>query len=84
MFRKALNLTVREFADLFEFAYATIHRIESQKTSGKDSLKRIEIYQRFPEVGLFEVKKNGFKINDEKRKHVENYFEKLKNMPDEF
>ncbi|MCB0355668.1 MAG: HipA N-terminal domain-containing protein [Bdellovibrionales bacterium] len=70
-FRKDLNLSVREFADLFDFSDATIHRIESGKSSGKDSLKRIELYYRFPEVALFEITRHGFKINDDKRRFVE-------------
>jgi len=65
-FRKELNLSVREFAEVFDFAPATIHRIETNKTTGKDALKRLEIYYLFPEVALYEVKKNGFKISDEK------------------
>jgi len=71
-FRKDLTLTVREFSELFEFSPATIHRIEKNKTSGKDALKRLEIYYHFPEIALYEVRKNGHKIIDEKRKNVEN------------
>ncbi len=70
-FRNDLKLSVREFSDLFDFSPATIHRIETKKTSGKDALKRLEVYYLFPEVALHEVKKNGFKINDNKRKFVE-------------
>ena len=70
-FRKTLNLTVREFSELFDFSPATINRIEKKSISGKDSLKRLEIYCNFPEVALYEVMKNRFKINDQKIKHVE-------------
>lgn len=70
-FRNELKLSVREFSELFDFSPATIHRIETKKSSGKDALKRLEVYLLFPEVALFEVKKNGFKINDLKRKFVE-------------
>ena len=73
-FRNELKLSVREFSELFDFSPATIHRIETKKTSGKDALKRIEVYYLFPEVALYEVKKNGFKVNDEKRKFVEDFF----------
>lgn len=77
-FRKKLNLTVREFSDLFEFSPTTINRIEKKMTSGKDSLKRLEIYYRYPMVALNEISKNLSKINDEKAQFVENYFyEKL-------
>lgn len=70
-FRKKLNLSVREFGDLFDFSPATIHRIETNKTSGKDAMKRLEIYYYVPEAVLYELKKNGFKISDEKREYVE-------------
>ena len=47
-FRQNLGLSIREFADIFDFAPATIYRIENNKTSGKDALKRIELYLTFP------------------------------------
>lgn len=72
-FRKDLRLTVREFSELFDFAPATINRIENKIILGKDALKRLEIYFYFPEVALHEAKKNHFKINDEKTKYVEKF-----------
>jgi HipA-like protein len=71
IFRKNLDLTIREFSELFDFAPATINRIENKNISGKDSLKRLEIYIHFPEVALFEADKNRFKINEQKFKFVE-------------
>ncbi len=70
-FRKYLRLTIREFGELFDFSPATINRIEINKARGKDVFKRLEIYYYFPEVALKEVKKNRFKINDEKSIYVE-------------
>jgi HipA-like protein len=72
-FRKDLNLTLREFSDLFDFAPATINRIENKAILGKDSLKRLEIYYYFPEVALHEANKNRFKIHEQKIKHVVKY-----------
>jgi HipA-like protein len=72
-FRKALNLTIREFSDLFDFAPATINRIEKKSITGKDSLKRLEIYYNFPEIALYEAKRNRFKIHEEKINFVEEY-----------
>jgi hypothetical protein len=74
-FRKELGLTVREFCELFDFSPATINRMENKTISGKESLKRLEIYYNFPEVALYEVKKNRFKINDEKSQSVEEYLQ---------
>lgn len=80
-FRKELNLSIREFADIFDISFATIHRIEIGKTSGKDTLKRIEIYRNFPEVAKFEIERNGFKINDEKRIYTMQIIDtKMKNL----
>jgi hypothetical protein len=62
---------MREFSELFDLSASTIYRIENNKTTGKDALKRLEIYYMFPEIALYEAQKNAFKINDEKRKHVE-------------
>ncbi len=70
-YRKHLHLTVREFCELFDIATSTLHRIEKNKTSGKDTLKRLEIYLHFPKVALYEIMKNGDKINETKRNLVE-------------
>ena len=70
-FRKDLNLSIREFAELFDFSPATIQRIESGKISGKDALKRIELYYKFPDIALFELNRSGHKINDNVRDYVE-------------
>lgn len=72
-FRKDLNLTVREFSDLFDFSPATINRIEKKAISGKDSLKRLEIYYHFPEIALYEAGKNQSKIHEKKITHVESF-----------
>jgi HipA-like protein len=69
-FRKKLNLTVREFSDLFDFAPATINRIEKKTIAGKEAMKRLEIYYLFPEVALYEVNKNQFKVHEKKIQFV--------------
>lgn len=78
-FRQQLDLTVREFSDIFDFGSATIHRLEKNKTSGKDALKRLEIYYHFPAVALYELAKNGHKINDTKREYVKKILEAKNN-----
>ncbi len=76
-FRKSLGLTIREFAGLFDFGPATIHRIESGKSSGKDALKRIEIYSKFPQVALFELERSGCKIGDRARERVKKVLQEM-------
>jgi hypothetical protein len=76
LLRKQLGLSIREFADVFDFAPATIYRIESGKSSGKDALKRLEIYLKFPETALYEIDKNGGRISDEKKNNARESLEK--------
>ncbi|MCK5786399.1 MAG: HipA N-terminal domain-containing protein [Candidatus Sabulitectum sp.] len=57
-FRKRLGLSLREFGRLFDFAPYTIQKIEAGKASGRDVLKRMEIYVKFPEVAWYEMNRN--------------------------
>ena len=72
--REDLKLSIREFATLFDVSSATIYRIENNKTSGKDALKRIEIYFKSPQAALDKIKTTGVKINEQKSHFVENFF----------
>lgn len=69
-FRKDLGLTSREFAACFDLSQVAVTRIENGLSSGREILKRIEIYWRFPEVALFEFKKKSGAIHADKRKKV--------------
>lgn len=69
-FRTSLMLTIREFGELFDFSPATINRVEKKLITGREAMKRLEIYYHFPETALFEANRNRFKINEEKMKHV--------------
>ena len=73
-FRKDLKLSIREFSDLFDVSFSTIYRIENNKTSGKDSLKRIEVYFKSPQIALDKIKVTGVKLNQNKKDFVENFF----------
>lgn len=83
-FRKSLKLSVREFANLFGFGSNTIHKIEIGKSSGKDVLKRVEIYKKFPNVALYELNRSGFKVSDKTKEHVKEILnrEALANLQD--
>ena len=70
-----LGLSIREFSEVFDFSPATISKIEKNKTSGKDALKRLERYYNFWDVALSEVLKNGNKINESKKEHLIKIFE---------
>lgn len=62
-FRKSLGLSLRQFGLLFDFAPYTIQKIEAGKTSGRDVLKRMEIYAKFPEVAQFEMNRNKASVH---------------------
>ena len=72
-FRKDLNLSIREFAELFDISSATVYRIENNKSSGKNILKRIKIYFDSPEKALAKIEHTGHKINDEKKSFVQTF-----------
>ena len=87
-FRRELRLSIREFADLFAVSSATIYRIENNKTSGRDTLKKIAIYYKTPQTALAQMQITGDKINEQKRVFVENFFKlkmnkkSIKNFPE--
>lgn len=72
-FRKSLRLSIRSFAKLFDFSPVTIHRIESGKSSGKDALKRVELYSLFPQVALYEVDRFGHRIGSKASEYVKEF-----------
>jgi len=80
-FRKELGLTTREFAIGFAIGAKTLISIENGTTGGRDVMKRLELYIRFPEVALFEFRRNSAAIHRDKRKQVERILsERKKNL----
>ena len=71
VFRQELGLTTREFAIGFTVGAKTLICIENGRLSGRDAMKRLELYIRFPEIALFEFRKNCAAIHRDKRKQVE-------------
>jgi HipA-like protein len=69
-FRTALDLTLREFSAAFDVSPATIHSIESGKATGRDVLKRLEIYFVFPEVARFEIERNSPKLHSDTKEKL--------------
>ena len=58
IFRQQLELSTRNFALLFSTSPAVLNKIEKGRNSGKELLKRLEIYADFPEVALWMVDAN--------------------------
>lgn len=69
-FRNRLSLTLREFALLFDFSMKTIQSIEADKGAGKESLKRIALYDKFPEVALYEATRRIGALHENKKQIV--------------
>ena len=69
-FRKSLGFSVQEFAACFDFSPAAITRIERKQSSGREVLKRVEIYARYPKVALEQIKRSGGILHTRKWKQV--------------
>jgi HipA-like protein len=69
-FRQKLGLTTREFSLCFDLPRLALIHVENGQSPGKEILKRIEIYQRFPEVALFEIQRHGGAINHHKKRNA--------------
>jgi HipA-like protein len=71
-FRKDLQLTTRDFATVFNLSLTTLNRIErGASESGRELLKRIEIYDKFPQVALFELHRRKELIHSVKYTNLE-------------
>lgn len=70
-FRDELQLTTKEFALGFAIAEKTLISIEGGQRSGRDTMKRLELYFRFPSVALFEFQRNCAQIHRDKQRLVE-------------
>lgn len=62
-FRTELGLSQVKFALIFDFAVATVQNLEMGKSSDTNTLRRIEIYEKFPQVAFFQIIKNRAKIH---------------------
>jgi HipA-like protein len=69
-YRKWLNLTIREFSNCFEISKSSLIRIEKDNFLGKELMKRIEIYIKFPKVALEQIYRKGGCLSDEKREYI--------------
>lgn len=69
-FRQFLKLTVREFSACFDFSASAITRIERRQVSGREILKRAELYARFPETALLQLQREGGALHANKYQYV--------------
>ena len=64
-FRQQLNLTIREFALLFDLSTAALQSLEKKPSPQSELIKRLRIYMTFPEMALWEVERNRLKVHDQ-------------------
>lgn len=69
-FRKSLGLSVKDFAICFDFSPAAVTRVELRQSSGREVLKRAEIYFRFPQVALDQLRRCGIALHSNKQERV--------------
>jgi len=71
-FRKSSGLTLRDFATVFSVSLTTLQRMEKGVgDKGRESLRRIEIYDKFPEIALFELDRRKELIHSAKHEKFE-------------
>lgn len=58
IFRENLGLSLFDAAQLFDVSVSVLQKIKAGESSGKDVLKRLEIYDLFPNVLDYQLKKN--------------------------
>lgn len=78
-FRQQLELSLDDFAHLFEVSLSILQKMKAGKTSGKEILKRIEIFAKFPEVLARQVKLQGKWLHSNKLEKVKFYLNQITN-----
>lgn len=76
-YRNLLNLTTREFGELFEIPQASLNALERGRSSGKDLLKRLELIVKFPDVALYLLEVNGGYLVSDKYEYVKKLLNSL-------
>jgi transcriptional regulator with XRE-family HTH domain len=76
-FRKSLSLSIREVAMAFDLNYPTLNRIETRKSTDKNTLRILEIVFTFPEAALWAVRKNERKLHHDVAQKLIAYFSDL-------
>ena len=79
--REWLELSTREFAAAFEISQPSLVKIENGKASGKEFLRRFEIFYNFPEVCAWHINTYGQKLHFKTKERIlnkllENFTEK--------
>ena len=76
-FRKALGLTLREFATLYDLNLPTLQHLETGVSKNVSLLRLIEIYSSFPEVSIQQLNLKGRELHSKIQIRLMGYFRSL-------
>ena len=75
-FRKQLGISLRELAAAFDINLLTLSKVETGKSTDKNTLKLLSIYLRFPEVALWQIRLNQRKLHQNAAAKLISWFKK--------
>ena len=78
-FRMNLGLSAREFAACFNFSQPGISRAETGASDGREILKRAEIYAKYPELALDQLRRRAGNLHRRKLEKAKNWLESIQN-----
>ncbi len=69
-FRENLGLSLQDFAHLFDVSLSILQKMKAGESSGKEVLKRLELYVRSPELLDLQIKRNAKWLHFEKKESL--------------
>lgn len=76
--RTEIGLTQHDLAKVLNISIATLARLETGASHDANTIKRIEIFFKFPEVALWELKKTGGWLHSNMLAKLYNHFNGMK------
>ena len=77
--RHEIGLTQHDLAKILDISIATLARLETGTSHDANTIKRIEIFFKFPEVALWQLKQTGGWLHSEVLTKLYNHFNDMKN-----
>lgn len=75
--RNKVGITQHDLAMVLDINRTTLARLETGKSQDSNTLKLIEIFFKFPEVALWQLKQTGAWLNNEVHSKLMKYFNRL-------
>ena len=76
--RYEIGLTQHDLSNVLDISIATLARIETGTSHDTNTIKRIEIFFKFPDVALWQLKQTGGWLHNEVLTKLINYFNDIK------